>query len=184
MTQPTDHSPFPEDPEQFQKALATLVPSHIGMIPRDRRINRRKFTPEEDEALRNLVAHHGTGDWCVIARGLHERSQRQCRDRWKHYLAPEISQGNWTEAEERMLVSKVEEMGQRWSTIAQMFPGRTDIRVKNQYISIVNRRGKDSRERVTQRAVMMPMEPQRLGDDGSQVSLDLPPPGIHGMPPQ
>jgi hypothetical protein len=51
--------------------------------------------------------------------------------------------GNWTQEEEATLVAKVREIGPRWAAIAQIFPGRTDIGVKNHYISIT---GKQNRE--------------------------------------
>jgi myb proto-oncogene protein len=55
--------------------------------------------------------------------------------------------GNWTDADEQLLVEKVAELGSRWSAIAQLFPGRTDIGVKNHYISITGRKAKEERDK-------------------------------------
>jgi hypothetical protein len=113
------------------------------MEPREKKISRRKFTPDEDDLLRNLVMQLGKSDWSTIAQHFPTRSPRQCRDRWKHYISPEVLTGNWTEADEALLLAKVAELGPKWSTIAQFFPGRTDIGVKNRYISITGRKAKD-----------------------------------------
>jgi hypothetical protein len=111
--------------------------------PRERKISRRKFTPDEDELLRNLVMQLGTSDWSAIAHHFPCRTPRQCRDRWKHYVSPEVVVGGWSEADEAILLRKVAEFGPRWSAIAQLFPGRTDIGVKNRYISITGRKAKE-----------------------------------------
>jgi hypothetical protein len=105
-------------------------------------ITRRKFTPEEDDALRRLVAQLGSNDWNAIAREFPGRSARQCRDRWCKYLSPELVIGRWTQEDEERLIAKVREIGPRWALIAQHFPGRTDVGVKNHYISVAGKPGK------------------------------------------
>jgi hypothetical protein len=53
---------------------------------------RRIWTPEEDSAIRTLVANFGTKNWSLIAEnivkdyGIIGRSGKQCRERWHNHL--------------------------------------------------------------------------------------------------
>jgi hypothetical protein len=93
--------------------------------------NRCYFTAEEDEQLRYLVASTSAGDWRSVSRGMHDRTPRQCRERWKYYLAPELRQGGWADSEDALLLRKHLELGTKWAMIAKFFPNRTDTMVKN-----------------------------------------------------
>jgi hypothetical protein len=141
---------------QLQGMMAQFQGQIPLPVPREKKISRHKFTQEEDDVLRQLVAHNGTGDWTLIAQHFLSRSPRQCRDRWKHYLSPDVVVGNWTEDDDRLLLQKVDELGSRWAAIAQLFPGRTDIGVKNHYISITCKKGKDAKDKGTQHAILLP----------------------------
>jgi hypothetical protein len=128
---------------QLQQLLAQLQ-QQPQQPAGPKRISRRKFTPDEDEALRTLVGQYGT-DWNVVSQQLPPRTARQCKDRWKHYLSPDVVVGNWTESDDQLLMFKVTEIGPRWAVIAQLFPGRTDIGVKNRYISLTYAKGKNGK---------------------------------------
>jgi hypothetical protein len=52
-----------------------------------RPIQRSRFIPQEDELLKRLVASFGSKDWQRIKEFFPDRTVRQCRDRWNHYLA-------------------------------------------------------------------------------------------------
>ena len=71
------------------------------------------------------------------------RNARQCRERWKHYLSPKVSTGPWTEAEDQLLNEKYSEYGSQWARISKFFMNRTDITVKNRWISL---HGKSKKE--------------------------------------
>jgi hypothetical protein len=168
------HLPYPAE-SQIQTIMAQLQQQPMVLSPgKEKKISRHKFTPEEDEILRNLVVQFGKSDWTAIAQHFQNRTPRQCRDRWKHYISPEVVTGNWTEADEQLLLDKVAEIGPKWSTITQLFPGRTDIGVKNHYISLTGRKSKEGKDKGPQRAVMLPVgQAQELC---ASLNIELPPP--------
>jgi hypothetical protein len=129
---------------QFDSLIApSLQPAADLQQRKEKQIIRRKFTPEEDDVLRRIVARLGSNDWNAVAQQFPNRSPRQCRDRWRNYLSPDVAIGPWSRADEETLLAKVKEMGPRWALIAQQFPGRTDIGVKNHYISITAKQEKE-----------------------------------------
>ena len=97
---------------------------------------KQKFTASEDSALQALVKKHGTSDWKLIAEHMPNRTSRQCRERWKYYIAPSLQPGvtnEWTKEDDQKLLQKYSEIGPKWSQIARFFPTRTDINLKNRY---------------------------------------------------
>jgi hypothetical protein len=128
---------------QLQQLITQLQRQQSLIATDDPKIARHKFTPDEDEHLRSLVAEMGQSDWNAIALHFHKRTARQCRERWRHYISPAVRIGSWSEADDQLLLSKVSELGPRWSAISNLFPGRTDIGVKNHYISLVGKKVKE-----------------------------------------
>jgi hypothetical protein len=100
---------------------------------------RQKFSSDEDGRLRQLVQTYGEDNWHAIANEMENRRPRQCKERWMKYLRPEIAQREWTSEDDQLLEQKVREIGSRWKTIAQYFPGRADVSLKNRY-NKMNRR--------------------------------------------
>jgi hypothetical protein len=96
-------------------------------------ITRRKFSPEEDQALRALVTRYGWNNWQQIASCMPGRDTRQCKERWFHYLSPAVLQSPWTKCEDALLEEKVSQHGHQWKMFELFFPGRVDINIKNRY---------------------------------------------------
>ena len=101
---------------------------------------RSRFTKEEDDRLKNIVeSQKDRIDWNQISLLMDGRTPRQCRERYTNYLRPNLLNGAWTEEEDRILDKLYEKMGPQWSKIAQYFPNRSDVNIKNHHTCIVNR---------------------------------------------
>ncbi|OHT10060.1 Myb-like DNA-binding domain containing protein [Tritrichomonas foetus] len=93
-----------------------------------------KFSYKEDQLLLHYVNTMGTNNWKAIAQLMEDRTARQCRERFKYYLDPQLNKVvSWTPEEDKLLLSKYEEVGPKWAFISYFFTGRTDIDLKNRY---------------------------------------------------
>jgi hypothetical protein len=104
--------------------------------------SRRKVSAEEDRTLQTLVIRYGKDDWRRIASFMPGRSSRQCKERWFHYLTPDIVQSRWTQAEDELLNEKVQQLGHKWKMFEAFFPGRVDVSIKNRYNVLLRQKGK------------------------------------------
>lgn len=137
------------------------------MFARERsQVKRSRFRPDEDEILRVLVERLGTNAWSEIAGAIPDRTVRQCRDRWKHYLACD-ARSAWTPEEDELLLEKIQVYGLKWTRIAGFLPNRTDFDVKTRWRQIF---------RNQRRAISPPRAERRRRDPPA----DDPPPAPEG----
>ena len=99
---------------------------------------RQMFSPGEDLQLRNLVNQYGT-DWRKISENMPGRTARQCRERYKNYVAPGVENKPWTAEEDYMLQMMISQIGQKWAIIASQFKNRSEVNVKNRWSSLCKR---------------------------------------------
>ena len=128
----TTSTQFPRQTSEFTMEAGESTAAPAEAAP-DQRRHKNKFTSQEDRDLLALVEQHGTKQWDRIADSLPGRSARQCRDRWKNYLAPNVNQMPWTREEDQRLLQLYQLVGPRWSKIGATFPGRTSVSVKNRW---------------------------------------------------
>jgi hypothetical protein len=124
-------------------AIASLVPGRTktqcksrwynDLDPRNVRTTARagKWTPDEDDKLKDAVQMHNGKDWFAIATLVPGRTRQQCHSRWYDALAARVDQttartGKWTPDEDAKLKDAVQlHNGKNWDAIARLVPGRT-----------------------------------------------------------
>jgi myb proto-oncogene protein len=121
--------------------MAFLIHYHqMQKAKSSKKIPRSRFSSAEDARLRELVRLYGTRQWDMVAQAMLGRKKRHCRERWFHYLAPDISSSLWTRGEDRRLLALIEEHGSRWTFLESFFPGRKDNALKNRHKLLLRRK--------------------------------------------
>jgi hypothetical protein len=98
------------------------------------------WTREEDETIVRFVQENGVKDWIRLATLLPGRLGKQCRERWRNHLDPDMNRDPWTEEEDQLLIHWHTQVGSKWVKIAEFLPGRTDNAIKNRWNSTLSKR--------------------------------------------
>uniref|UniRef100_K3WIN4 Myb-like DNA-binding protein n=1 Tax=Globisporangium ultimum (strain ATCC 200006 / CBS 805.95 / DAOM BR144) TaxID=431595 RepID=K3WIN4_GLOUD len=85
----------------------------------------KRWTPEQDEALRNAVDEFGQRNWKSIASRVPGRNHAQCLQRWNKVLKPGLVKGHWSYEEDSILERMVLQGCHSWGEVAAHIPGRT-----------------------------------------------------------
>jgi AMMECR1 domain-containing protein len=91
--------------------------------------------------LRELLKEYGSGQWRKISEILGNRTARQCRERFKHYLKPGRVTSSWSVREDEIVRDQYDIHGPHWSMIADLLPGRSDVDIRNRWSVLKRRRG-------------------------------------------
>ncbi|OHT07562.1 Myb-like DNA-binding domain containing protein [Tritrichomonas foetus] len=110
-------------------------PLEITPNPENLMNARGSWSQQEDDLLKNAISQLGTKKWSDIARFVPTRTSKQCRERWFNRLSPQLKHGPFEEWEDKIIIEKQKEVGNRWSVIAQSLPGRSSGAVKNRWHS-------------------------------------------------
>ncbi|XP_020589715.1 myb-related protein 305-like [Phalaenopsis equestris] len=110
---------------------------------------RRRWSSEEDEALRKYVAEHGEYDW-GNAEELFKRRRSACYARWRYGLRSTVAQRPLTDEEKTILWQLYEKLGASWNAIRRRtqsdyrFPSaRTELDIKNYIEQVLLERAQD-----------------------------------------
>lgn len=139
--------------------------------------SRNSWKPEEDLALQDLVNFRGAQNWSSVAKELNDRLHdslpvrkgKQCRERWFNHLNPSLIKTKWSEKEDRILLEKQEELGNRWSEISKFLLGRTENQVKNRWKSLKKRACK---KRKKGRPTIIISKPLEISKSSSSFGVD------------
>lgn len=71
--------------------------------------------------------------WKDIAARLPGRIGESVRQRYVNYLDPTLKRSKWTMAEDKVLFEAHRKLGNRWSEIRKLLPGRSENSIKNRY---------------------------------------------------
>lgn len=100
---------------------------------------RIKFTADEDNLLVQCVSKFKgkKPNWKRIAYILN-KTPKQCRERYRTYLTPEVANTQWTKEDDDKLRELVNTIGKSWAKLRQYFPGKSDNAIKNRYNFHIN----------------------------------------------
>eukprot|EP00948_MAST-09A_sp_MAST-9A-sp1_P001545 g1545.t1 len=98
------------------------------------------WTEDEDKLLIKLVKRYGPKRWALISQHVPGRRGKQCRERFKNHLDVGVNKSPWTPEEDDLLMEAQGRIGNKWSEIAKLLPGRPENAVKNRWNSLTNRR--------------------------------------------
>ncbi|OQS00909.1 myb-like DNA-binding protein [Achlya hypogyna] len=122
------------------KAIAELVPgrNHSQCLQRWNKVLKPglikgNWAPDEDQLLRRQIELCGENAWVQVAEGVPGRTTKQCRERWRNHLAPTINRSPFTETEIALLEYVYNKIGNRWTQVAKLLPGRAEDDIKKKW---------------------------------------------------
>ncbi|KAK3004747.1 hypothetical protein RJ639_019021 [Escallonia herrerae] len=137
------------------------------------------WSKEEDDKLRAYIQRYGHWNWRQLPKfaGL-SRCGKSCRLRWMNYLRPNVKRGNYSKEEEDLILKLHDDLGTKWSAMAEKLPGRTDNEIKNYWHTHLRKRAKSNpKEAQAIEHSACETSPQNLSDSPSQqTSESYPPP--------
>jgi hypothetical protein len=94
-------------------------------------ILRGNWQRHEDETILHMTAQGKK--WAEIAARLPGRISENVRERFVNVLDPRLKKTPWTDEEDRILFENQRVLGNRWSEIRKLIPGRSENSIKNRY---------------------------------------------------
>ncbi|KAJ6255613.1 hypothetical protein M0813_11173 [Anaeramoeba flamelloides] len=96
------------------------------------KVKKGRWSKEEDQKFNKYFKKYGE-NWSTIAKKMRHRTSKQCRERWKNVLDPNLQRTPWTIEEDKIILEKYEELGPKWSKIKKFLTGRSDNQIKNHF---------------------------------------------------
>jgi hypothetical protein len=99
--------------------------------------SKSSWSNEEDDRLLNAMRGPGGIIWETIAAEVGGHTAKQCRERWLVKLNPDVRRSNFETWEDELIRRECQRIGNHWSIIAQLLPGRTACSVKNRWYTVL-----------------------------------------------
>ena len=87
--------------------------------------------PTEDDQIKKMFAEGWM--WKDIAEYLPGRRPESIRDRYYTHLDPTLKKSPWTREEDEILFKNQLRIGNKWSEISKLLPGRSVNSIKNRF---------------------------------------------------
>ena len=133
---------------QSQNILPMPIIPHSVQEPKEQTTQVKKkcqhFTEEEDAFIVDWVNRQGIiKNWKQCSLDLFNKTKNQrtakcCYQRWRNFLDPSISQREWTEEEDNIILDLYQKLGAHWDIISKYLTKRTAIGVHNRWKQLVS----------------------------------------------
>lgn len=124
----------------------SFIPIHTPLkIAELEDLKKQPWTEEEDEFLKDFAMR--CKKWTLLAKEINNefhnnvliRNQKQCRERWKNFLDPELKKKPFSKSEDDLIV-KLYEKHKSWAKVAKELKNRNENQVKNRYRALKDRK--------------------------------------------
>ena len=136
------------------------------------------FTQKEDQIINFFVNTIGTKKWSTVAKFVKSRTAKQCRDRYMNYLKPGLSNIEWTQDEDDILLDLYSKYGPKWSTINKHFENRNQVSLKNRFIFLQRQLNQDERKNENQKNLIHLKSQYHKNNEAKITKLKYPIPEI------
>ena len=93
--------------------------------------SRTNWSSQEDNILKKLASNSEKYNWSKFSFILKTKSAKQCRERWKNYLDPNIDLSPLNTNEQKLIIKLQKEIGNKWSKMRKFLKNRTENQIKN-----------------------------------------------------
>ena len=122
---------------------------------------RVKFTPYEDEIIRNFIKQYGKNNWNLITNFLPNKTPEACRTRYCRYISKEGTLNyNYTYEEDALIYEMRAKHGAKWKDIAKLLKGKTCYMIKNRYSHIIHVKFRKEKIKKPHRTASIIYEPE------------------------